>query len=87
MILRSVEALVAGIAPGQLVAIPPDYSGVSMAATRALLAAGHRGLRLVAVPTSGLQADLLVGAGRVDELEAAAISLELGLQPAIRHIL
>lgn len=82
MILRSVEALVAGIAPGQLVAIPPDYSGVSMAATRALLAAGHLGLRIVAVPTSGIQADLLVGAGCVDELEAAAVSLgEAGPAP------
>ncbi|MBM3479165.1 MAG: CoA synthetase [Alphaproteobacteria bacterium] len=82
MILRSVEALVDAIEPGELVAIPPDYSGVSMAATRALLAADRKGLRLVAVPTSGLQADLLVGAGCVDELEAAAVSLgEAGPAP------
>ena len=82
MILPSVDDLVAGIAPGQLVAIPPDYSGVSMAATRALLAARRGGLRLVAVPTSGIQADLLVGAGCVAELEAAAVSLgEAGPAP------
>ena len=82
MILRSPEALVAGIAPGQLVAVPPDYSGVSMAATRALVAAGRRGLRLVAVPTSGIQVDMLVGAGCVAELEAAAVSLgEAGPAP------
>jgi glutaconate CoA-transferase, subunit A len=41
-----------------------------------------RGLKLVAVPTSGLQADLLIGAGCVAELEAAAISLgEAGPAP------
>lgn len=82
MNLTSVTELVASIAPGQLVAIPPDYSGVSIAATRALVARGARDLRLIAVPTSGLQADLLIGAGCVAELEAAAISLgEAGPAP------
>lgn len=82
MIISTVADLAARIAPGELVAIPPDYSGVSMVATRALLAAGTRGLRLLAVPTSGLQADLLIGAGRVAELEAAAITLgEAGPAP------
>lgn len=58
-----------------LVAIPPDYSGVAMAATRALIQRGARDLRLIAVPTSGMQADVLIGAGCVAELEAAAVSL------------
>lgn len=78
----SLEALIDPIRPGTLLAIPPDYSGVSMAATRALIARGLGGLRLVAVPTSGLQADLLIGAGLVEELEAAAVLLgELGPAP------
>jgi glutaconate CoA-transferase subunit A len=78
----SLAALVASIKPGMLLAIPPDYSGVSIAATRALLRAGTRDLRLIAVPTSGLQADLLIGAGRVAELEAAAITFgEAGPAP------
>ena len=78
----TVAELVALIAPGSLVAVPPDYSGPSIAATRALIAAGARGLRLLAVPTSGMQADLLVGAGVVDEVEAAAVLLgELGGAP------
>jgi glutaconate CoA-transferase subunit A len=82
MILSSVEALVAALPAGALVAIPPDYAGVAMAATRALIAAGTGNLRLLAVPTSGLQADLLIGAGRVVELEAAAVSLgEAGAAP------
>lgn len=71
----TVEELVALIEPGSLVAVPPDYSGPSLAATRALIAAGARGLRLLAVPTSGMQTDLLVGAGVVDEVEAAAVLL------------
>ncbi len=82
MDIVSLDQLVRRIPAGALVAIPPDYSGVSMAATRALVALGARNLRLLAVPTSGLQADVLIGAGCVAELEAAAVTLgELGLAP------
>jgi len=82
MEIVSVEQLTGRIAPGALVAIPPDYSGVAIAATRALVARGARNLRLIAVPTSGLQADILIGAGCVAELEAAAVTLgEFGLAP------
>ncbi|GGF25434.1 CoA synthetase [Aliidongia dinghuensis] len=67
---------------GALVAIPPDYAGVAMAATRALIRRGIRNLRLVCVPQSGLQADLLIGAGVVAEIETAAVTLgEYGLAP------
>jgi len=80
----SVERLVAGIAPGSLVAVPRDYAGVAMTATHALVAAGAHGLRLLAVPTSGLQTDVLVGAGCVDELEAAGITVgEAGGGPRV----
>ncbi len=78
MIRATVDELVADIRPGALVAISRDYSGVSMAATRAIVARGLRELRLVAVPTSGIQADVLIGAGCVAELEAAAVSLGEG---------
>jgi glutaconate CoA-transferase, subunit A len=78
----SLDQLVARVTPGTLLAIPADYSGVPMAATRAIIARGVKGLRLIAVPTSGLQADVLIGAGCVAELEAAAVTLgELGLAP------
>ena len=78
----SLEELAGLIPPGAVVAVPPDYSGPALAATRALVAAGVRGLRLLAVPTSGMQADILVGAGVVDEVEAAAVMLgELGGAP------
>ncbi|MEX2650770.1 MAG: CoA-transferase [Alphaproteobacteria bacterium] len=85
---ESVEDLVARIPDGALIAIPPDYAGVSMAATRALVRRGTRGLGLLAVPTSGLQADLLIGAGLITRLEAAAITLgEYGQAPCFTRAL
>jgi glutaconate CoA-transferase subunit A len=78
----SLEALAASIPDGAHVAIPPDYSGVAMAATRALIRRGARGLKLLSVPTAGLQADLLIGAGCVAEIETAGIALgEAGSAP------
>lgn len=71
----SLEALTARIAPGQSIAIPVDNSGVSMAATASLIESGINDLRLVCVPISGMQADLLIGAGAVTSLETSAVSL------------
>ena len=53
-----------------------------MAATRALIRRGVKELHLVALPTSSLQADLLIGAGCVKILETSAVSLgEFGPAP------
>ncbi len=53
-----------------------------MAATRALIRRGVKRLTLVALPTSSLQADLLIGAGCVETLETSAVSLgEFGAAP------
>ena len=71
----AIDEAVARIAPGMMVALPPEYCGVAMAATRELLHQGTGGLHLLAVPQSGLQADMLIGAGRVATVEAAAITL------------
>jgi glutaconate CoA-transferase, subunit A len=71
----SVEELAARIPDGSLIAVPPDHVGVAMAATRALIRRGARNLRLLTVPTGGLQADLLVGAGAVSEIETAGVAL------------
>lgn len=60
---------------GALLAVPADYGGVAMAATFALIRRGTRGLRLVTAPTSGLQAEILIGAGRVATIETAGVSL------------
>lgn len=78
----SLDALAAQVPDGALLAVPPDYSGVAMAATRALIRRGVKRLHLVAVPTSGLQAELLIGAGCVETIEAAAVTLgEAGPAP------
>ncbi len=78
----SVDDLVAQIADGALLAVPADYSGAPMAATRALIRRGAKNLRLVTVPQSTLQADLLIGAGSVATIETAAVTLgEFGIAP------
>ncbi len=67
--------LVRAVPDGASLAIPADYSGVALAATLGLIRRGARDLRLVTAPTSGLQADLLIGAGCVASVETAGISL------------
>ncbi|KAB2865242.1 MAG: CoA synthetase [Bauldia sp.] len=78
----SLDALVAHVPDGAKIALPPDYSGCAMAAVRRLIARPARGLKLVAVPQMGFQGDMLIGAGCVEEVEAAAVTLgELGPAP------
>jgi len=69
----SLEAMAADVGPGQSLAIP--VAGVSMAATAALIEAGARDLKVICVPVSGMQADLLIGAGTVGAIETSAVSL------------
>ncbi len=84
----SLEALARRVPDGATVALPPDYSFVPMAAARALVRRGVRGLRLVTVPQAGMVADLLIGAGCVAEIETAAVSLgEIGDAPRYRAAL
>lgn len=76
------DALAARVPDGACVAVPPDYSGCAMAAVRALIRRGARDLHLVGVPSAGFQADMLIGAGCVRTVEAAALTLgEHGLPP------
>jgi len=78
----SVDEAVAAIPDGAMVIVPRESSGVPMEATRALIRRGVKRLHLVALPTSTLQADLLVGAGCVETLETSAVSLgEFGPAP------
>lgn len=78
----SIDDFAKAIPDGAKVAIPADYAGVSMAATRALIRRGARNLHIVGVPTSGLQAELLIGAGCVETLESSALTLgEYGPAP------
>jgi len=82
IVLESVAALAARIPDGAKVAIPQDAVGVPMALTQALVRRGVRDLHLVCVPISGLQADVLIGAGCVSTIETSAVSLgEYGTGP------
>ena len=81
-ITRSLDEALAPITDGCMLAVPRETSGTAMAATRALIRRGLKRLHLVALPTSTLQADLLIGAGAVETLETSAVSLgEFGPAP------
>lgn len=82
-VIVSLEALVSRIRSGDRLAVPVDYAGVSMAATPHIIAQGIDGLRLVCVPTGGMQVDMLIAAGLVTSVETSAISLgEAGGAPS-----
>lgn len=81
-VIGSLDDALAGIQDGCLLAVPREVSGVPMEATRALIRRGIRDVRLFALPTSSLQADLLIGAGCLASLETSAVSLgEFGPAP------
>jgi glutaconate CoA-transferase subunit A len=82
VIAATIEDALAPITDGCVLAVPRENSGVAMAATRSLIRRGIRNLHLIALPTSSLQADLLIGAGCVASLETSAVSLgEFGAAP------
>ncbi|MEP3247629.1 MAG: CoA-transferase [Sneathiella sp.] len=71
----SVEELARKIPDGSKLAVPADYAGISMETTRALIRRRARDLHIVGVPTSGLQSELLIGAGCVAIFESSALTL------------
>jgi glutaconate CoA-transferase subunit A len=79
---EDLDGLADRVPNGALVALAPDYSWVPMALVHALIRRKINNLDLLAVPISGLAADLLIGSGAVNTLEAAAVSLgEAGPAP------
>lgn len=78
----AVETLAARIPNGARIALPADYSGCAMSVVRALMRRPVRDLHIVSVPQGGFQVDMLIGAGCVARVEAAAVTLgEYGLAP------
>ena len=71
----SVEELAEKIPDGAKIAVPADYAGIAMEATRALIRRRAKGLHIVGVPTSGLQSELLIGAGCASVFESSALTL------------
>ncbi len=81
-IARTLDEALAPITDGCVLAVPRESTGVAMAATRALIRRGIKNLALIALPTTSLQADLLIGAGCVASFETSAVSLgEFGPAP------
>ncbi len=80
--VKSLDEALAAVTDGCMVVVPREVSGVPMAATRALIRRGVTRLHVVALPTSSLQADLLIGANCIATLETSAVSLgEFGPAP------
>lgn len=81
-ILSSAKAIAAQIPDGCHLALPPEYAPCAMEVVRELVRRKAADLRLLGVPQFGFQADLLIGAGCVSQVETAAVTLgELGLAP------
>jgi glutaconate CoA-transferase subunit A len=72
----TIERLAERIEDGATLALAPDYSGCALNVIRALIRRGARDLDLIGVPQMGFQADLLIGAGCVRSVEAAAVTLD-----------
>src|SRR5487761_2659136 len=80
--VKSLDEALAPVTDGCLLVVRREVSGGPREATRALIRRGVKHLHLVALPTSSLQADLLIGAGCVGTLETSAVSLgEFGPAP------
>lgn len=73
--IKTLEELVNLIPDGAKIAIPADYAGIAMEATRALIRRHAKNLHIIGVPTSGLQSELLIGAGCVSIFESSALTL------------
>lgn len=82
----SLSDLAARVRDGDRLALPVDYAGVAMAATPEIIARDVRKLRLVCVPTGGMQIDMLIAAGAVASVETSAVSLgEAGGASSFMH--
>ena len=76
------DSLIANLAHGATIAFMKDTSGAPMALVRAIVRKGVRNLHLVCVPTGGLPADILIGAGCAATVEGGGVSLgEFGQAP------
>jgi glutaconate CoA-transferase subunit A len=81
-VIRLLDEALTAVADDCVLAVPRETSGVAMEATRALIRRGVKRLALITLPTSSLQADLLIGTNSVASLESSAVSLaEFGAAP------
>tara|TARA_B100000700_G_scaffold319555_1_gene414895 strand:- start:9912 stop:10733 length:822 start_codon:yes stop_codon:yes gene_type:complete len=82
----SSDEIASCIPDGALIGVPKEDGGVSMEITRALIRRNARDLRLLTVPVSSIQADMLIGAGCIAEIETSGVSMgEFGYAPNFRR--
>ncbi len=82
----SSDEIASRIPDGALIGVPKEDGGVSMEITRALIRRKARDLRLLTVPVSSIQADMLIGAGCLAEIETSGVSMgEFGYAPSFRR--
>jgi len=74
-IYLSADEIASRIPDGALIGVPKEDGGAAMEVTRALIRRKAKGLRLFTVPVSSMQADMLIGAGCVDEIETSGVSM------------
>ena len=80
--IETLTQLVSRIPDGAIVGVPPEYSYVPMEMVRNITIKKIRDLEVICAPIGGLAVDILIGAGCVKVLEAAAVSLgEAGQAP------
>lgn len=86
-LLTAAEAVARWVQPGSAVAVGGMHmTAAPMALVRELVRQSVRVSRLMTSPSSSLQADLLVGAGLVDEIMSPYVGFEhLGLAPCYRR--
>ncbi len=81
-LFRNISNLADLIPNGAHVAIPAEYSFVPMELIRGLIRQNSKDLNVLCVPIGGMAVDLLIGAGCIKQIEAAAVSLgENGIAP------
>ena len=69
----SADEIASRIPDGALIGVPKEDGGVAMEVTRALVRRNARNLRLLTVPVSSMQADMLIGAGCLSEIETSGV--------------
>jgi len=78
----NIDDLTRHVKNGDRIALPAEYSFVPVRFVLELIKNNIRDLHLLCVPIGGLAADVLIGAGAIKTIEAAAVSLgEFGLAP------
>ncbi len=85
--LPNVDHLAAEVPDGaKIVVFKAEGGAAAMAATRALIRRVVKGLHIVTAPTSGLQTDILIGAGCVATVETSGVTMgEYGQAPCFNR--